>query len=62
MLKFRIKYTWPEGKVRYRKAGGLCQSPEDADLFTWADARDIIKASRDAHTVWRIVTTKERVQ
>lgn len=62
MLKFRIKYTWPDGKVRYRKAGGLCKSPEDAELYTWADARDILVLARDARLVWGITTIKERVQ
>ena len=61
MLLYRIKYTWPDGKVRYRKDGGLCKSPEDASVFTLIETSDILKKSRDAKLVWDIVTTKERI-
>jgi hypothetical protein len=59
MLKYRIRYAWPDGKVRYRKDFGLCKSPEDATVFTLIDASAIIRQSNDARILWDIVTTKE---
>lgn len=61
-LSYVIRYKWPEGKVRYRQGGGLCQDIEDADVFTMVEANDILRRSRDAYTVWRIVATKVRIR
>ena len=62
VLKYRIKYMWPDGKVRYRLEGRLCKTPEEASVFTLIEASAIMKQSRDAKLVWDIVTTKERIK
>ncbi len=60
---YRIKYIWPSGKVRYRTEANLTATPQDAALYTFEEAEDIIRnKSRDARLVWDIITTKEAVE
>lgn len=61
-LSYRIVFTWPDGKVRYCTAGKLTPDPDQAHVYTLAEASDIVRNKyKDAHMLWGIVTTKERI-
>lgn len=61
-LRYRIKYTWPSGKVRYRQGNRLCSETADADTFTLIEASGILKQAKSARIIWDIKATKERIR
>lgn len=60
-LRFRIKFTWPEGLVRWCHEGSsLVSGYREASLYTLEQADDILRNKyKDARSVWGIITTKE---
>lgn len=59
---YRIKFTWPEGKVRWCAGQSVTKDIEQAVLYTYAEACDIVANKyHDARLVWGIVTTKVAV-
>ena len=63
MLLYVIKYTWPDGKVRYRTENRVCRKKKQAQRYPLIEAAHIVKhLSRDAKLVWDIKTEKVRVK
>lgn len=62
VMQYIIKYTWPSGKIRYRKGARLCEKPEDADVFTLVEAHELVQKHKTTRIIWDIVTTKERIK
>ena len=60
--QFRIRFTWPEGKVRWCAGESITKHPERALVYTFADAHDIVENKyHDARLVWGIVTSMEPI-
>lgn len=58
---YRIKFTWPDGKVRWCAGEKVTQHLSKIKLYTFAEADDIVRTKyHDARSVWGIVTSKER--
>ena len=61
-LTYRIVFTWPDGRVRYCTHGKLTADIDQAHVYTLIEARDIVRNGyKDAHMLWGIITTKERI-
>jgi hypothetical protein len=61
-LRYRIVFTWPDGKVRYCAQGSNTPDIDKAHPYTLVEARDIVRNKyKDARLIWGIITTKERI-